>query len=63
MRVAKFSDMAVMCGTSVLLQNFPLLRVDPVRAMRLAEEIAGSMVLEDEGKSIIRTAPDEEVEP
>jgi hypothetical protein len=63
MRVAKFSGTASLEGAGILIKHFPLLRTDPARAMRLAEEIAGCMVLEDDGKKIIQIAPDDEDAP
>lgn len=63
MRVAKFSGTASLEGAGILIRNFPILRTDPARAMAIAEEIAGCMVLEDAGKQIIQVVSDEEEVP
>lgn len=60
MRVARFSGAAALEGAAILIKQFPILRSDMAKALDLAQEIAGCMLLEDDGKKIIQTVPDEE---
>lgn len=60
MKIARFSGTACLEGAGILIQNFPVLQKDPARAMELAQQIAGCMVLEDEGKKVIHTVMEDE---
>jgi hypothetical protein len=60
MRVAKFSGTASLEGAGILIKAFPALLKDPAKAMKLAEDIAGCMVLEDDGKKIIHHVVEED---
>ena len=60
MRVARFSGTASLEGANVLIRYFPSLQKDMPKAMKIAEEIAANMVMEDEGKQIIQVVHDEE---
>jgi hypothetical protein len=62
MRVARFSGTAVLEGANVLFRHFPALQKDPVKAMQIAEAIAGAMILEDAGRKIIQIVSDDEEE-
>lgn len=62
MKVARFSGTAQLEGAGILMKAFPVLCKDPTRAMDLATEIAGCMVLEDQGRRIIQNLEEERPE-
>lgn len=60
MKVARFSGMASLEGANILVRHFPSLQKDMPKALAIADEIAGAMVMEDAARKIIQTVPDEE---